>query len=64
MSVSTKSKRNFSSFDLNEALIILRIEELIEWQVEAAPFEPTPFFMRECDGYATLTWSALNERRN
>jgi len=39
-----KAKRQFSSFDANEALKMLQVEELVPWEIEFRPFEPSPFF--------------------
>jgi len=39
-----KAKRKFSSFDANEALKMLQVEELVPWEIEFRSFQPSPFF--------------------
>lgn len=39
-----KKKRKFSSFKLKDSLLWLQIQQLNDWQIDAAPVEPTAFF--------------------
>ncbi len=38
-----KLKKNFSSFNANEALQELQVNELIRWEIEFQPYEPSSF---------------------
>jgi hypothetical protein len=38
-----KLKKNFSSFNANEALRELQVNELIRWEIEFLPYEPSSF---------------------
>lgn len=39
-----KQKRNFSSFNLDEAFSEVEVEQILEWQLEFEPLEPSAFF--------------------
>lgn len=38
-----KIKKNFSSFNANEALQELQVNELIRWEIDFQPYQPSPF---------------------
>lgn len=38
-----KTKKNFSSFDANQALQELKVTELIRWKINVKPYHPSPF---------------------
>lgn len=44
MNKKSKVKKNFSSFDYNEALLWLKIEKLIRWEIKFQPLPPSDFF--------------------
>jgi len=43
---SIVTRRNFSSFDANEALKKLRVEQLLRWEIDFDPIMSTPFFQQ------------------
>lgn len=44
MSKKPKDKKNFSSFDVKDAMQQLNLTELTRWQLKFQPLQPTPFF--------------------
>src|SRR2546421_12772156 len=38
-----KTKKHFSSFDANEALRELQVDELIRWEIDFQPYQPSAF---------------------
>jgi hypothetical protein len=52
------SKRKFASFGDNEALKELGVEQLLLWEIAAAPLAPTPFFiqrLKRLEGFELTT---------